>query len=168
MTLKDAEYLAFALMEYHGLHRDGWTFEFDRAKRRNGCCSWGDRKIYLSRYYVTLNDESLVRDTILHEIAHALTPVQRTRNGRGRWDHHGPAWKATAVRIGARPIRCKSADEVKSMPVAPGKYQVKCKHCGVEWRVRRLGRRLKSAKMGGRVWHLQCGPKGALEITENR
>jgi predicted SprT family Zn-dependent metalloprotease len=97
MKLEDAEYLAMCLMEDH--HLSGWTFGFDNAKARCGACFHKRRKITLSRHYVRMNAESEVRDTILHEIAHALA---------GREAGHGLRWKSWAAAIGATPERCRS------------------------------------------------------------
>lgn len=104
MHLNDAEDLAFDLMADYGLST--WNFGFDNAKLRCGQCSHAKRRITLSRHYVELNDEREVRDTILHEIAHALTPGAK----------HGPKWQAVARRLGATPKRC--ADASVSMPEA--------------------------------------------------
>lgn len=81
-------------MAQHGLA--GWSFRFDHARRRFGSCRYRERVITLSRPLVLLNGVDEVRDTILHEIAHALTPG----------DGHGGKWKSACRRIGARPVRC--------------------------------------------------------------
>ena len=94
MDTYQAQQLALDLIAEHGL--DGWTFRFDGAKNRFGICRYGRREIGLSRPLTALNGYDEVRDTILHEIAHALTP------GAG----HGPRWKQMAARIGAKPDRC--------------------------------------------------------------
>lgn len=95
MHLEDAENLALTLMEDNGL--SGWSFAFDRAKRRCGACFYAKKTITLSRYYVERNDEADVRDTILHEIAHVLA---------GAKAGHGAIWQMWAIRLGARPERC--------------------------------------------------------------
>ena len=105
MELEAARTTARQLMDEYQLHT--WSFGFDNAKRRCGRCSYAKRLITLSRHYVELNDEREVRDTILHEIAHALT---------GAGVGHGPKWQATAREIGATPNRC--ADASVSMPRA--------------------------------------------------
>ena len=94
MNLYAARDLALALMRQHGLH--DWTFRFDHARRRFGSCRPRRRLITLSRPLAFLNEEAQVRDTILHEIAHALTP----------WDGHGRNWKRKCIEIGAEPRRC--------------------------------------------------------------
>lgn len=98
MELHAAGRLARTLMDEHGL-RD-WHFAWDRARRRFGSCGVTRRTITLSAHLVQLNDEPQVRDTILHEIAHALAPG----------DNHGAAWQAACRRIGAKPVRCYRED----------------------------------------------------------
>ena len=78
MNLDQAEQLALSLMREHGL-LPRWSFAFDRAERRFGSCNERKRRITLSAAIVRLNSESEVRDTILHEIAHALVGVRWTR-----------------------------------------------------------------------------------------
>jgi predicted SprT family Zn-dependent metalloprotease len=95
MHLEDAENLALTLMEDNRL--GSWSFDFDNAKRRCGACFYQRRTITLSRHFVRLNSEVEVRDTILHEIAHAWA---------GATAGHGPKWQMQAIRLGARPERC--------------------------------------------------------------
>ena len=95
MELAAARALALDLMAQHGLH--DWRLHFDRAKRRAGICRYNDHVIGLSAPITALHTEAEVRDTILHEIAHALT---------GPRAGHGPRWKAVARRIGCSGERC--------------------------------------------------------------
>ncbi|AEG43297.1 SprT-like domain-containing protein [Isoptericola variabilis] len=90
MDLHDAQRLARELMAEHGL--DGWRFRFDRARRRAGVCRHDRREIGLSAPLTALYSEADVRETLLHEIAHALV---------GAKHGHDAVWRATAVRIGA-------------------------------------------------------------------
>ena len=67
--------LARALLREHVL--TGWRVSLDRAKTRAGACHFGSRTITLSRPLTRLHSEAEVRDTILHEIAHAARlPLQ--------------------------------------------------------------------------------------------
>ncbi len=99
MDLADAFWLAERLVEQHGL--DGWSVEYDSAKRRAGVCRFQDRVIGLSAPLTALHDEDRVRDTILHEIAHALVGP---RHG------HDAIWREVAMRIGSSGERCVDAE----------------------------------------------------------
>ncbi|YCM42435.1 SprT family zinc-dependent metalloprotease [Verrucomicrobiaceae bacterium 227] len=88
-------------MKSHGLVARGWVAKLDDARKRFGVCRMGPREISLSRPLIFLNSEEEVRDTVLHEIAHALAWI-RYRENCG----HDERWKAICVEIGARPERC--------------------------------------------------------------
>ena len=57
------------LMSRHGLA--GWSFQFEDTSKRAGVCDFGLKVIGLSRLYCLHATGPQVRDTILHEIAHA-------------------------------------------------------------------------------------------------
>lgn len=95
MDLRQAVALGRRLVSEHGL--DGWSVSLDRAKTRAGACRFRTRQITLSRHLTALHSEDEVRDTILHEIAHALVGA-----GHGH-DRH---WRATALAIGCSGQRC--------------------------------------------------------------
>jgi predicted SprT family Zn-dependent metalloprotease len=99
MELHRALRLAQTLMEQHGLLNNGWTFDWDRSKRRAGCCHHTHKKITLSESITQLNDDNFVRDTLLHEIAHALA---------GFSAHHGYQWQFMCRKIGCEPERLHS------------------------------------------------------------
>jgi predicted SprT family Zn-dependent metalloprotease len=113
MNLIDTLKLAEDLIKEHGLDKLGWRFRFDTAKRRFGLCSYRRKLITLSKELTLLNDYSHVRNTILHEIAHALVG-----SGHG----HNYIWKNKAVEIGCTGDRCYSSEVIK--PV--GKYVAVC------------------------------------------
>ena len=84
--------MARRLMDEHGL--TGWTLAFVEAKRRLGDCHFRHHVIRISRAHALEGSEEQIRDTVLHEIAHAIA---------GHEAGHGPLWKVTARRIGATP-----------------------------------------------------------------
>ena len=84
--------MARRLMDEHGL--TGWTLAFVEAKRRLGDCHFLHRVIRISRTHALGGSKEQIRDTVLHEIAHAIA---------GREAGHGPLWKVPARRIGATP-----------------------------------------------------------------
>ena len=86
---------ASELMRAHGLH--DWTVKFDHARRRAGQCDYTRRIISLSRHYVRHAEPDHIRDTILHEIAHALVGP---RHG------HDAVWRRKAREIGCTTTRC--------------------------------------------------------------
>lgn len=94
MDLYTAETLATELMVEHGLIDSGWTLHFDGAESRLGVARHDKRHISLSRPHTLAGDEAQVRNTILHEIAHARVGAQHG---------HGPVWKAMARAVGASP-----------------------------------------------------------------
>lgn len=75
-----------------GVHLDAsWSFAFDNAKRRAGACDYLRKRITLSRYLSARYDDETNRQTILHEIAHALA---------GSAAGHGIEWKRVARSLG--------------------------------------------------------------------
>jgi predicted SprT family Zn-dependent metalloprotease len=131
MDIGEATTLARVLMNQHGLAN--WQLQIDDCKVRFGQCSYRNHCISLSRVLIGLNDLENVRDTILHEIAHALTPHA----------DHGRLWKLTAQSIGARPVACYSSAHVKT-PLAP--WHAYCPKCHTEIKRHRMSRALLTGK----------------------
>lgn len=125
MDLIACRRLAVSLMEEHGLTWRGWTFEFDNASARGGVCRYRTKTISLSRKLVPMWSESEVRDTVLHEIAHALV---------GPGNGHGPVWRRQARAIGCTGQRTHDSE------TAPAPYALRCPtHGEVAKRYRRTG-----------------------------
>lgn len=99
MNLSDVLTLARGLMEHHGV--GDWDLGLDRARRRAGQADHGRRRITLSRHLMELYDEAEVRETVLHEIAHARV---------GAAHGHDAVWRAEALRIGATGRRLVSRE----------------------------------------------------------
>lgn len=107
MRLSDASRIANHELERFGLKERGWTFRFDNAPKRFGCCRWGTKEITLSRHLTEINDHDEVYNTILHEVAHALA---------GKHAGHGPEWVRTAKQIGCDGQRFYSTAKVTVLP----------------------------------------------------
>ncbi|WP_158728618.1 SprT-like domain-containing protein [Flavobacterium sp. I-STPA6A] len=119
MRLLQAEKLVHALMDKHGLIKEGWKFKWLKHSSAAGVCNYTKKEINLSLELTILNTESEVRDTIIHEIAHALTPNEG----------HGKKWKAKCVEIGCRPEQFFTD---KQKVTTGSRYIAICKACGLE------------------------------------
>lgn len=139
MELGKAYDMAIALLDHHGLA--GWRVEFDTAKRRAGVCRFADRVIGLSGPLTRLHDADEVRDTILHEIAHALV---------GPHHGHDEVWRRTAQHIGSSGARCLDSDA----PRVVGAWQGICAAGHVRDRHRRPDRVVSCP---------ECSPRFSLD-----
>ncbi len=101
--------LARALMAQHRLHQ--WSFQFDAATKRAGCCQYATQVISLSYEFAKRASDEEIRDTILHEIAHALV---------GQDHRHDAVWRAKALEIGCSGRRCHD------LQFTPPRYIMKC------------------------------------------
>ena len=80
-----------------GIKHLGWSFDFDRGKRRLGCCNFRYLRISLSLYFVEHYKErnpELILRTIYHELAHALAYVYHRATG------HGACWRFYCAQLG--------------------------------------------------------------------
>lgn len=126
MDLIKAKELSESLIRKHlGKSKNKWFFMFDNARRSFGQCKWGigGYRITLSRHLTLINDETKVRNTILHEIAHALDIDDRG------YSNHDANWRQIALSIGCDGERCFSSKDVN---IPTTKYTLKCENCGYE------------------------------------
>lgn len=114
MDLKRLKERARMMMDKYGLK--DWALEFDNSLSHFGLCSYDRRTIFISNYAVSHATDFDLLDTIMHEIAHALTP------GEG----HSRVWKKKCKEIGAIPKMCSKEKNY----VAPGRWQAVCGNCG--------------------------------------
>lgn len=148
METTTAASLARDLMNQWGLEH--FAFQFDRAKRRAGLCKYNAKTISLSYFYVQNNSEEDVKDTILHEIAHALIGP---KNG------HNHVWKQMCLRVGAKPTRCCG----KHIEMPEGQWKAECRNCGKDFHKHRR------PKYNGERYCVKCGPvDGRLLYTKER
>ena len=126
--------LAEELFNKYGL-TGYWVFKLDNAIGRLGSCStkpykvpglvYVKRTITFSKHYLHIADWK-IKDTLLHEIAHALVGIH---------NHHNSIWRSKCIEIGALPDRVCTDNELvqfikESMPKP--KYTYHCTNCGRE------------------------------------
>lgn len=129
MNLTDAERLANELIQKHC---PDYIFVWDNAVKRFGSCDCNKKTITLSKPLTELNEESHVKNTILHEIAHALTP----------YHHHDAIWKRKCIEIGAIPRRCYDPSVSRPNP----KYLLVCNTCGYQYRAFKKSKKKPACK----------------------
>lgn len=95
-------------------------------------------------------EPTLLRTTLLHELAHACEHLTSDRPGRHRCTH-GPAWKLWAGAFGIAPVRTAHSPALRELRRERLKPVAVCERCGcVFHRLRRLPVR--------RSWvHPECG-----------
>ena len=135
-TLQEIKTLALDLMAEHNLH--DWTFVWSNAKRVMGSCNYSKKVIKLSAVASPLRDIKEVKNTILHEIAHALVGIGH---------NHDYVWTMKALEIGCNGDRC-SSDEINIQ----AKYMVKC-DCGQVHRAHRKPKREHWCRCKGRAFN---------------
>ena len=98
-TMQQVEDHAAQLLERHlntGARATWWRFRFETATSRAGICRYTvTRTIALSVSYVLQAPWNDIRDTLLHEVAHACRP---------RPTQHDAVWQTAARRIGCTAI----------------------------------------------------------------
>jgi predicted SprT family Zn-dependent metalloprotease len=116
MKLDKAKLLIEDLLKQSGLL--DYKFQWSHSVRWFGACTPSRKLIKLSRVLTRLNSKKVVKNTVLHEIAHALNPDEG----------HGEAWKATAKMLGCNAMRCYNNDTV----IIPKKSMAGvCTKCGL-------------------------------------
>lgn len=87
-----------------------------RMTSKLGSCTWvgASRRITISERLFRPGLEDVIWETVKHELAHLAHQVT---NAHGRTDH-GPQWKSWARRLGARPERLCTPEDVRRIEAA--------------------------------------------------
>lgn len=120
------------LLDEHGL--EDWQFRIATTIRTLGRCFYKSRTIEFSANYLHISD-SEIRDTILHEIAHALSYLRYGEEGKG----HNHLWRLCCKEVGARPQRLAPPTAKSS---ARPSYRIKCPVC--DWSITRFRMRRRN------------------------
>ena len=126
MELEHAKETAIDFMKDFGLIEKGWRFIFSNKKRAFGTCYYRRKEIALSKYLVPFMSYKDVKDTILHEIAHAIDAQQRG------YSNHDKKWKMIAKRVGADPM---ASHDKADIPISAFNYYHECPVCGQKYGV---------------------------------
>jgi len=143
MNIRTAREFTTQIIKEHGLNVLGWHFHLSHGKTRLGYCHYQLRRISISKYLIELGKDEEVIDTILHEIAHALTPGCK----------HNWTWQQVARQLGAKP---RAQTHMLSYDIQH-KYEVRCGKCNevMQKRHRKMGtKRLRKLQT---TYHTACG-----------
>jgi len=134
--------LANQLIKTHQLKK--WKFKFDHSSRRAGCCNYREKCISISFHLARNAADQDIRDTILHEIAHALV---------GRKHNHDAVWKTKAKEIGC------SGERTHQLVFSPPRYHVSCENQCWKQTAERRNPRLICRTCGGKLVYVPyCAP----------
>ena len=84
-----------------------YTFYFGNRKKVFGTCEPKKKVIKIHLPLCLKESKKSVKDTILHEIAHA---IDYGKNGKS---NHGFKWKKIAKKLGCEPVPCKEPEKDK-------------------------------------------------------
>jgi predicted SprT family Zn-dependent metalloprotease len=113
MQIYEAELLALNLMQEHNLLISGWQFKFNKSITNFGVCNYNKKLIVLSETITQFASYEQIKDTILHEIAHALAGFEYK---------HDETWRRTAIQIGCNGNRCWNINDVLNTPEKKEEY----------------------------------------------
>ncbi len=99
MKISEAKKMIKRIMSDHDV--TGWKVFFTDAETSAGYMFPVEKVIEYCKPFFVHNDAEVCRDTVLHELAHALAP---------RDNQHGKDWKKKCVEIGAIPEEYLSYD----------------------------------------------------------
>jgi len=93
------------LFRKYKLNIEGWKFKLNRNRATIGLClqNGKEKTIFLSEHFIRDNEEAIVIDVLLHEIAHAIVGPQHG---------HSKAWQSKCVELGCEPSRLISGASV--------------------------------------------------------
>ena len=164
MKKEEVMTLGRKLMDEQGL--EDFKLEWDNELEDwSGMENTAEKRIVLCGPFMLLNDDAEVKDTILHEIAHALCEknhhqsfIEHEKDGG-----HSKEWMEIAASIGAKPQSFVSIDA----KFPPPKYWIICRHCGNRMpRWSEIDTEFKHELLFGGFRCRKCGGR-KIDIREN-
>lgn len=134
LHMESVQQLALQLLAENGL--TNWRFKFDPSTQRAGCCYFRDKLISIAFEHARKGKDEEIRDTILHEIAHALV---------GKKHNHDAVWKAKAREIGC------SGERTHQLQFAAPRWFITCENRCWTHTAQRRNTRLICRKCGSKL-----------------
>lgn len=138
-----------------------WNISFNRRKSAFGVCNYFKKEISLSIVLTPLMTENAIQDTIIHEIAHALT---KGHNHDNVWQRKCIELGGTGERIGDSSKFDGGKNSCLEFHKKNAKYTLTCPTCGSKSYVNRIPKHSQSCgKHGDRCYN----PIHKMELTQN-
>ena len=161
MNITTAINLAKEMLSQHPeLVENKWSVTVNRRKRAFGLCSYTKKEISLSTYLVPVMTDKAIKDTIIHEIAHALT----------KGHNHDRVWQRKCLELGGNGQRCGNYNKYiegkegrKDILSQVSKYTLTCPVCGFTTYMGRNPKRSYGCSEHGGYYD----PKYKLVVTQN-
>lgn len=126
MTVWESVRLANELLHKHS-ELNMWDVTTNNRKHAFGLCGYHSREIQLSEYLIPFMSEEAIRNTIIHEIAHALT----------KGHSHDNVWRRKCIELGGDGKRVGGKEKYEDGGEAiieyrktRSKYTLTCPCCG--------------------------------------
>ena len=158
MTIRQTISLAETLLKKYP-ELSEWSVSTNRRKMSFGICNYRYQKIELSEFLIPHMTDEAIKDTIIHEIAHALT----------RGHHHDYVWKRKCIELGGDGHRVGgdekyiNATESRQKIEKAAKYTFTCPVCGDSYGRHRRSKRSSSCGKCSRYYD----EKYKLIVTQN-
>ena len=160
MTINQVLALATELKNKHS-ELLSWTISFNKRKRAFGVCNYGKREISISSILIPFMTDSAIKDTIIHEIAHALT----------KGHDHDKVLKRKCIELGGTGDRLGGSNKFEGGDSSRlefneknSKYTLTCPTCGCKSYINRMPKHSQSCgKHGDRRYN----PIHKLILTQN-
>lgn len=160
MTINEAYVLAVSLKNKHP-ELSSWKVSFNNRKKAFGICNYRTREISLSKLFIPFMTDEAVKDTIVHEIAHALTMGH----------DHDNVWKRKCIELGGNGYRISGVENFKNgidgileFGAKNCKYTLTCPTCGCKVH---LNRKPKLTRSCGEHGDTRYNPLHKMILTQN-
>jgi len=160
MTINQAMTTARQMMKSYN-ELSSWRVTYNNRKRAFGVCNYKHSQIELSRHLVPVMTDEAIIDTIIHEIAHALTPG----------NNHDYVWQSKCVELGGNGQRTGGShlykdgvDGQREFQEKTAKYTLSCPCCD---NVSYLNRRPRGSVSCGKHNSRGYNEKYKMTIVQN-